>query len=291
MFFFLFLSFVYSITLPPAFLLNVYNNQKKNINTLRLVLETNFNNFTFKETLLYSSPSSYRILLEKGEDSILFIRKANSCVGITKSTRIDIDCNSIDYNFFYNVFLYSNNYLNYLNKLGVNFNANKTEIELEDNKIVKDPNIYLALLDETPIYIVGIDQNDINSSKQNTRKDKNQNLELINLIKYKNPQVWIDKITMLPIRYYLNIDNKNFEVLFKHYQMLDSGFNYPKLIEFYYKDMLVLSSKVIELETKIKINEKLLDVDDYKKRFSKIADLNNFSENKKHLLNFLMANR
>jgi len=291
MFFWFFFSFIYSVVLPPAFLLSVYNNQKRPANTLKLVLETTYNDLNFKETLVYSAPNTYRVLLEKDDDSILFIRQANNCVGITKSTKIEVACSNYLDNFFYNVFLHSNNYTNYLKKIGIQYDINKTEFELENKSSIKDNNIHLFLYDEKPIYVIGPDEDIVKDLKLNIKKTKNFNKLVLDEIKYISPQVWLDKNSMHPIRYFGLINNKKTEILLKHFQIIENTFVYPRLLEFYDNANIFLSHKVVEIEPKIKINEKLLDVEDYKKRFSKLADFSTFSENKKTLLKYLSANR
>lgn len=290
MFFFIFINYIYSVLYPPAFLLEQSVKQKKTLESLRIISDVNYKGLDFKETLLYKNPASYRIVLEKDSDAILFIREAEDCIAISKSKNLNLKCsnylNSVPYNVYFNTGVY----FRFLKNFGITFQISDDELKIdkETSALIKPENVALLKIEDKPVFVVGLTEAELKPYYEEARTKKLLEISayVLDKILYLKPQVWIDQTTLLPSRIFGANNGKNLEIFLKFYINESETLSYPKILEILEDKNLILSYKVAEYYSKLKASDNIFKLNTYKEKFSEL-EKTQLNENKTLMLDYL----
>lgn len=288
-FFLIFINLVVGAIYPPAFLLDQSIKQKKSTQALRIISDVTYKKLSFKETLLYKNPSSYRIVLEKDSDAILFIREADVCIAISKSKNLNIKCSNYLNSIPYNVYFNTGSYFRFIKNFGVVFKAeDEIKLDKETNTVVNPEDVVLIKVEDKPVYVIGLSEAELKPFYEEARTKQILQISayVLDKIIYLKPQVWIDQKSLLPSRLFGNFSGKNLEVLYKFYTSDSETLSYPKILEVLEDKNIILSYKVTEYYSKLQASDNIFKVNTYKEKFTEL-EKSELNENKTSMLDYL----
>ncbi|MEI6092159.1 MAG: hypothetical protein WCQ47_00570 [bacterium] len=252
----------------------------------------------FNETIWFKNSDKFKVSIEKDGDILTLVRNGQKCIVTGSSSRVtsqDLCKKSISNNFYYSTLMPAGNLVNYMKSVGIKANYEQTEVLKDKDGYAKPSDVFMLRYDKTPIYVIGASESDYSSALSNAKGDKkNVTDKLLESLKEKSPQIWLDSSTNYPVRIYgeESDSGKKLEILFGPYTTDGNDLPFPSTIKFSMDGKEILSYGVQNFESNISsMDDQLFNVATYLTKFPKSVEESNLSENKKVLLNYLKEYR
>jgi len=254
-----------ALMLPPGFVVRQFGHTRDKLETAKIEQRISYKNeISFNETILFKAPNKYKIIVSNNSGSVTFVRSGDKCVAVSSQKRIEVLCEPLKALFYHNILLSSNNGLiEFLKQLNINPREGNISIKKDENdSYVKPEGIIFANYNNKPMYIIGVSDGLYKSAVNTVSGKPGLSTALVDEIKYKVPQVWIDKNNFWLLRVFGQDD---FEATFGSYITDGNEVPFPKSISLSKKGNNVFSAAVSIFESGVEIKEDVFVMDAFKK--------------------------
>ena len=277
-----------ALMLPPGFVVRQFGHTRDKLSTAKIEQKVVYGDNAFKETLWFKSPDKIRAVVSKDNDTVTLVRNGNRCAVASSSKRMEIECAPITTLFYYNLLLSNNDaMIAYIKYMKINPRDAVVSVkQAEEGSYIKPEGIVLVNYNKKPMYIIGVSDSLYKSSVDLVLGKNDLNTELVNDLKYKTSQLWMDKSNFWPLRVYNGSDT---DIILSNYITDGNEVPFPKAISIMNNDKNVLSYGVSIFETGVEIKDDMFAIDALKRLpLSKAEEL---SDNKNKMLEYLREYR
>jgi len=285
--FFSLLSFCSATILPPGFVVRQFGHTRDKVSSTKIEQKISLGQESdkFDETIYFSKPSSLKVVVEKDGESVSLIRKGTECEISTSGKKVSgVSCSGIKSNFYYNLLLPYGSVIDYLKSLNINTREGIVSIKkTPEGEYLSSEDTILFKDDQTPIFIIGLNKNLYKAAIEESRSSKDMLKTVLDDIKEKSPQLWVNKNDFTPRRVYgKKSSGDTVEILLSSYIKDASEIPFPGRIELYVNAQEKVSYAVKSFETNIQLTESL-----FKNSAQQGANISSLSETKKKLVEYL----
>jgi len=258
-----------ALMLPPGFVVRQFGHTRDKLATARIEQKVSYKEDTnFSETVLFKAPNKYKIVISSNNGNVTFVRNGDKCLAVSAQKRIELLCQPLKTLFYHNVLLTSNDgFIDFLKQLKINPREGIVSIKQseEDSSYVKPEGIVLVNYNSKPMYIVGISDGLYRDAVNASSGKPSISTALVDEIKYKAPQMWVDKGTFCPLRIFGQRGSDDLDVSLGSYITDGNEVPFPKAISLLLKGNKELSATVSMFESGVEIKDDTFAMDALKK--------------------------
>lgn len=292
------LSLASSAILPPGFTLRQFHATRANVLNMKIEERVVYSGNTLNETIWFKDKDKFKVTIEKNGDVLTLVRDGQKCIVTGSTAKIisqDVCKKNINKNFYYSTLMPVGSLIAYMKSIGIKANYEQTELLKSKEGYANPSDVFILRYEKNPIYVIGVTESDYSSSLSSVRSEKRDLADkLLENLKDKRPQIWLDSSTNYPVRIYgEDTDSgKKLEVLFGSYNVDGNDLPFPSTIKFNVDGIETLSYGVQNFESNIaSMDDQLFNIAAYSTKFPKSVEEANLSESKKMLLNYLKEYR
>jgi hypothetical protein len=276
--------------LPPGFSVRQFGHTRDKVSSMKIEQKVALgdNSFSFNESIFFSKPSNIKVVVERSGDVVTLLRRGSDCEISISGKKINGPCSSIRSNFYYNILTGLANPIDYYKSLNIDIKEGFVSIKRTDEgTYVPVEDTLLLKSNNTPIFIIGVDKSTYRAAVEDTKNGEDLLSSVLDNIKTKAPQIWLDKVDFCPIRIYgkKNSGDK-IEILLSSYIKDASEIPFPSKIALFVNDIEKVSYLVKAFETGVKLSE-----DVFQKQGQQAIDIASLTDNKKKLVEYLLDYR
>lgn len=267
-FFFTLISFcAQALMLPPGFVVRQFGHTRDKLTTAKIEQKVSYGDLSFNEVFLFKAPNKYKTVISNSSGSITFVRTGDKCVAMSSQKRIDLLCEPFKALFYPNVLLSTNdNFIEFLKQLKINPREGAVSVKKsEDDTYIKPEGIVLVNYNSKPMYIVGVSDGLYKEAVNATSGKPNLSAALVDEIKYRSPQMWVDKSTFCPIRVFGQNTEGDFDLTLGSYITDGNEVPFPKSMSLSVKGNKEFSTSVSIFESGVEIKDDTFAMDAIKK--------------------------
>lgn len=267
--FFTLISFcAQALMLPPGFVVRQFGHTRDKLATAKIEQKVSYKgDLSFNEVLLFKAPNKYKTTISNSSGSIVFVRNGDKCVATSSQKRIELLCEPFKSLFYPNILLSTNDSLiEFLKQLKINPREGSISVKKsEDGAYVKPEGIVLVNYNSKPMYIIGVSDGTYKESVGAASGKPNLSTALVDEIKYKSPQMWVDKNNFCPIRVFGQNINGDFDLSLGSYITDGNEVPFPKSVSLSIKGNKEFSTSVSIFESGVDIKDDTFAMDAFKK--------------------------
>ncbi len=269
-FFFTLISFcAQALMLPPGFVVRQFGHTRDRLTTAKIEQKVSYKeDLNFNEVFLYKAPNKYKTVISNSSGSITFVRNGDKCIAVSSQKRIELLCEPFKALFYPNILLSTNdNLIEFLKQLKINPREGSISIKKneEDDAYVKAEGIVLVNYNSKPMYLIGVSDGLYKEAVSAASKKPNLSTALVDEIKYKSPQMWVDKNSFCPLRVFGQNINGDFDLSLGSYITDGNEVPFPKSLSLSIKGDQELSAAVSIFESGVEIKDDMFAMDAFKK--------------------------
>lgn len=249
-----------ALMLPPGFVVRQFGHTRDKLTTAKIEQKVAYkDDVNFNESIFFKAPNKYKVTISSNNINVTFIRNGDKCIAVSSQKRIELLCTPLQ-NLFYNNLLLSNNdgFISFLKKLKINPREGSVSVKKsEDDSYVKPEGIALVNYNSKPMYIIGLSDGLYKDTVSSVSGKPALSTVLVEELKYKAPQLWVDKSNFWPLRVFGQNDNGDFDITLSSYITDGNEVPFPKSILLSVNDKKELSINVSVFESGVDIKEEL----------------------------------
>ncbi len=286
----IFLTILTSINagiLPPGFVVRQFGHTRDKVDSIKVEERVVFGEdaFSLNETIYFLRPNYFKITAERSGELVTLTRKGSECEFSTAGKRISgINCSGLKSNFYYNILFPYGSEIDYFKSLNIDTKEGLVSIrKTQDGEYTVPEGTLIVRNDRSPMFVVGIDRTMYSAAVEELRSEKDMTSSILDNIKRKKPQIWLDKSDFSPLRIYGSKNSGDtVEIILSSYIKDAAEVPFPSKITLLVNDLEKASYSVRSFETGVKLNESFFGL-----QAQQGTDISSLSENKKKLIEYL----
>ena len=275
--------------LPPGFIVRQFGHTRDKVSNMKVEQKAvvGEDGYTFNETIYFLKPSYFKVVVEKDGDTATLIRNASGCEFVVAGKKVSgVSCSGIKSNFYYNLLLPYGSLLDYIRGLNINAKDGFVSIKkTEAGEYIIPEDVLLFKYDKNPIFVIGLDKGTYKTAVDESRKDKDLLQTILEDIKEKYPQIWLNKNDFTPIRIYGKKNSGDaVEIVLSSYIKDANEVPFPGKITLYINKQEKVSYSVKAFESNAQFGDSVFV---NSTTGQQPADISSLTENKKKLVEYL----
>lgn len=258
-----------ALTLPPGFVIRQFGHTRDKLSTAKIEQKVSYTDgTTFNETILFKAPSKYKVVLSGSNGNVTFIRNGEKCVAVSSQKKVEMSCAPLSSLFYHNLLLSTNEpMIAYLKLLKITPREGIVSIKKDESNgtYAKPEGIELVDYNNKPIYLIGVGDSLYKSSVSSVSGKSDINSALIEELKYKIPQLWMDKDDFVPIRVFGQYNGGDLELMLGSYIKDGNDVPFPKSISLSLKGKNEVAFNVSVFESGIEVKDDTFSMEGFKK--------------------------
>ena len=258
-----------ALMLPPGFVVRQFGHTRDKLSTAKIEQKVSYNDgTTFNETILFKAPNKYKVILSNSNGNVTFIRSGEKCAAVSSQKKVEMSCSPLAGLFYHNLLLSTNDpMIAYLKLLKITPREGIVSLKKneENGAYVKPEGIVLVDYNNKPIYLIGVTDSLYKSTVSSVSGKSDINTALVDELKYKVPQLWMDKDDFLPIRVFGQYNGNDLELSLGSYIQDGNEVPFPKAVSLSLKGKKVVSFNVSVFESGVDIKDDIFAMDGFKK--------------------------
>jgi len=268
LFFTIFSFCIEAALLPPGFVIRQFGHTRDKVSTAKIEQKVSYSDgSTFNETMLFKAPNKYRVVVSGDNGNVTFIRNGAKCVAVSSQKRIELPCAPLTNLFYYDILLSNNDeMINFLKLLKIDPRESVVSMKKDENdeKYIKPDGIVLVNYNNKPIYVIGVTDSLYKSIAGNASGKTDIGKTLIEELRYRTPQVWMDKDKFWPLRVFGQYNGNDFDLSLGSYIVDGNEVPFPKSIALTIKNDKAVSYGVSTFETGVDIKDDVFKMDGFR---------------------------
>lgn len=282
-----------ALVLPPGFVVRQFGHTRDKLSTAKIEQKVSYSDGTvFNETILFKAPNKYKAVLTGSNGNVTFIRSGEKCVAVSSQKKIEMPCAPLASLFYHNLLLSTNEpMIAYLKLLKITPREGSVSVKRNEGNgaYLKPEGILLIDYNNKPMYLIGVEDSLYKSTVSSVSGKNDINTALVDELKYKVPQLWMDKDEFLPIRVFGQYNGDDLELLLGSYIQDGNEVPFPKMIALSLKGKNVVSFNVSVFESGVDIKDDIFAMEGFKKL--QTAKQTELQEGKSKMIDYLKEYR
>jgi outer membrane lipoprotein-sorting protein len=258
-----------ALMLPPGFVVRQFGHTRDKLSTAKIEQKVSYTDGdTFNETILFKAPNKYKVVLSGSNGNVTFVRNGEKCVAVSSQRKIEMPCAPLSSLFYHNLLLSTNEpMIAYLKLLKITPREGIVSIKKDETNgtYAKPEGIELIDYNNKPIYLIGVTDGLYKSSVSSVVGKSDINSALIDELKYKTAQLWMDKDDFVPLRVFGQYNSGDLELMFGSYIKDGNDVPFPKSISLSLKGKNEVTFNVSVFESGVEVKDDAFVLEGFKK--------------------------